>query len=69
MTLTQIGAHSRIEFVIIEQHIELLEHRIGLLGQFGHARKHIFCRIAIDQHGFSPQVSSSGHAVTLFSSL
>jgi len=28
--------------VIIEQHVELLEHGIGLGGHFGHAGKHIF---------------------------
>jgi len=39
---SQVIAHLLIQLVILEQHVELLEHRIGLSGHFGHTSKHIF---------------------------
>src|SRR5260370_26635262 len=38
------------ELIIIEQDIEGFELRVGLPRQFGHRRKHIFWRIAVNEH-------------------
>src|SRR6516162_10242372 len=49
----KIGAHLLIQPIIIEQTIQLKQHWVDLLGQFGHAGKHIFGRITVDEHAAS----------------
>jgi hypothetical protein len=48
-----ICPHLLIQLVILEQLIEPLEHRIGLLCHFRHARKDIFWLIAVHEHAAS----------------
>jgi len=40
-----------VESIVVEQAIELDKRRIALVGQFGHAGKHIFGGVAVDEHG------------------
>src|SRR5258706_8105647 len=47
----EVVVHLSIQVVVVEQVVELDEHRIGLVGQFGDAGKHIFGRVAVDEHG------------------
>ena len=46
----QVGAHLPVELVVVQQVVELDEHRVGLRGQFGHAGEHIFGVVAVDEH-------------------
>ncbi len=46
----EVGTHLLGEQVVLEQLVELDEHRIGLVGQLRHPHKDIFRRIAIDEH-------------------
>src|SRR5439155_6202220 len=39
-----------IQLVIVEQSVQLSQHRIGLLGQLGNLRKHIFSFILVNKH-------------------
>ena len=59
-----VGTDEGVQLVVVEQAVQLDEHRIGLVGQFRHARKHVFHRIAVDQHGPPPLVAWSPHLAT-----
>jgi hypothetical protein len=50
MPFPKVGAHLVVHLVIVEQLIHLLQHRVDPLGHLRHARKDIFCGVAIDQH-------------------
>jgi hypothetical protein len=39
-----------IQLVIVEQSVQLSQHRIGLLRQLGNSRKHIFSFILVNEH-------------------
>src|SRR5256885_4088882 len=52
--LAKVVAHLLIQRVIIEQPIQLLEHRIDPFGHLGHTCKDIFFGVAIDQHARTP---------------
>jgi hypothetical protein len=48
--------------VVVEQAVQLDEHRVGLVGQLGHPREDIFGVVAVDEHGeasLSPMALSS----------
>jgi len=55
IALHQIAAHLLKQAIIIEQAIELAQHRVYPGGEFGHAGKDVFGRIAIHEHGEPPQ--------------
>jgi hypothetical protein len=46
----QIAAHLGVELVVLEQAVELYEDGVSLVGQFGHAGKDIFGRVAVNEH-------------------
>jgi hypothetical protein len=50
----KVASHLLIQLVILEQHIQVLEHRIDALGHLRHACKDVFWFVAISQHGLSP---------------
>lgn len=55
IALGQVDADLLEEVVVVEQAVELDQHRVGLISQFGHARKDVFGRIAVNEHlGASP---------------
>ncbi len=64
VAVRQVSAHLLVQVVVIEQLVELDEHGVRLLSQFGHAGKHIFHRVAIDQHSLPPlgRIPPLGHA-------
>ncbi len=49
----QVGFDLLEELIILEQDIELFEHRVGLPRQFRYPRKDIFWRVAINEHRHS----------------
>ncbi len=58
----QVGPHLLVELVVVEQAVQLDEHRVGLVGQLGHPREDIFGVVAVDEHGeasLSPMALSS----------
>lgn len=52
VSLAQIGADVLVQLVIFQHTLESLEHGINLGGQFGHASKHVFGLVGIDEHCF-----------------
>src|SRR5258707_6923313 len=64
VTPGQVGAYLLVEHVVVEQAVEVDQHRIGLVGQFRDAGKDIFRRIAVDEHGAGSSwpMPSSGSA-------
>jgi hypothetical protein len=46
-----IAAHLLVERIVVEQVVACHKHRVGLIGQVRHAGKHIFGRVAVDEHG------------------
>src|SRR6266566_9389815 len=46
----EVPSHLLVELVILQQLVELFEHRVDSLGHLRHQCKHIFCLIAIDKH-------------------
>ena len=54
MPFAKVVAHLIVQLVIIEQPIQLLQHRVNPLGHLRHARKDLFFGVAIDQHAQTP---------------
>jgi hypothetical protein len=54
----QVAAHLGKQEIVIEQAIQLVQHRVYLVGQFGHACEYLFRQIPIYQHGTSLQEAS-----------
>jgi len=50
----KVGAHLVVHLVIVEQLIQLLQHRVNPLGHLRHPRKDLFFRVVIDQHAHTP---------------
>jgi hypothetical protein len=49
-----------IQFVIVEQSIQLSQHRIDLCRQLGHPSEHFFSCILVDQHRLASLPPSGG---------
>ena len=49
----EIGTDLLVEFVILQQPIQVLEHRVDALGHARHPRKHILGFVAVNQHRVS----------------
>src|SRR5258708_36367449 len=54
MPFAKVVAHLVVPLVIVEQLIQLLQHRVDPSGHLRHARKDIFFGVAIDQHAQTP---------------
>jgi hypothetical protein len=54
MPFAKVVAHLVVHLVIVEQLIQLLQHRVDPFGHLRHARKDIFFGVAIDQHAQTP---------------
>ncbi len=68
--VSKIVAHVLIEVVVVEQSIKLDEYRIGLIGQFRHAREDIFGIILVDEHhAASFSANAAGATLHLTTSL
>ena len=66
VALAQIAADLLVELVIVEQVVELDEHRVRLVGQFRHPCKDIFGLVAVDEHSSaSHQRRSVPHSTSL----
>jgi hypothetical protein len=50
----EVSPHLAIQLVVVEQAIQLDEHRVRLVGQFGHAREDLFGLVAVDEQGEAP---------------
>src|SRR6266852_3605757 len=50
MPLAKVGPHLLIQRVVLQQLIQLFEHRVDALGHLRHPRKHVFCLIVVDKH-------------------
>jgi hypothetical protein len=46
----QVAARLLIQTVVVEQAIELDEHRVGLAGEFRHTGKDILGLLAVEEH-------------------
>jgi hypothetical protein len=59
----QVGAYLAVELVVVEQAVEVHEHGVGLVREFGHAGEHILCVVVVDEH----RSASSGLSLLLAS--
>src|SRR6266566_1560358 len=54
IAFAKVVAHLLVHLVILQQTVQLLEHRVDPLGHLRHTCKDIFPGVAIDQHARTP---------------
>jgi hypothetical protein len=59
LAVGQVPVHLLVELVVVQQPLQLHQHRVGLVGQLGHPGEDIFTWIAIDQHTGASVVSAA----------
>ena len=50
IALAKVGTNLLVQRVIVEQLVQLFEHRVDALCHLWHARKHLFGLIAVNKH-------------------